>query len=198
MSLKSAGRVQMSTDNEFLESEFDAFSEGIEPGGLRSRTQIKILITFIVSRVKDAMSQEMIIEALQLHGLANYFETTQAFDELLSSGNIATADDYVYITPKGALSVDELSREIPRSVKETALADALRLQLLEKRKNENTVEIRKTEIGYNVTVKVIHKEETMMELTLYAADGEQAEQLKYNFLKDPSHIYSTVVAAMFT
>lgn len=188
----------MSMDNEFYDSEFDAFSEGIEPGGLRSRTQIKVLITFIVSRVKDAMKDTMIIEALQTHGLANYFETTQALDELMENGNLAAADGYVYITPKGALSVDELARELPKSVKETALADALNLQLLEKRESENTVDIKKTDSGYNVTVRVIHKDETMMELTVYAADLEQAEQLKRNFLKDPSHVYSTVVASLFT
>lgn len=188
----------MSMDNDFFENEFDAFSEGVEPGGLRNRTQIKVLITFIVSRVKEPMRDTMLIDALQTHGLANYFETTQALDELLENGSLVMADGYVYITPKGALSVEELAMELPKSVKETALADALKIQLLEKRESENTVDIKKTETGYLVTVKVIHKDEPMMELTVYAADSEQAEQLKRNFLKDPSHVYSTVVAALFT
>ena len=34
-------------------------------------------------------------------------------------------------------------------------------------------------------------------LTVYAADLEQAEQLKSNFLKDPAHVYSTVAASLF-
>lgn len=187
----------MSMDNEFFENEFDAFSEGVEPGGLRNRTQIKVLITFIVSRIKEPMKETMLIDALQTHGLANYFETTQALDELLENGNLVSADGYVYLTPKGALSVDELAMELPKSVKETALADAMKIQLLEKRESENTVDIKKTETGYLVTVKVIHKDEPMMELTIYAADSEQAEQLKHNFLKDPSHVYSTVVASLF-
>jgi hypothetical protein len=187
----------MSMDNEFYENEFDAFSEGVEPGGLRNRMQIKVLITFMVSRIKEPIRDTMLIDALQTHGLANYFETTQALDELLENGILVMADGYVYITPKGALSVDELARELPKSVKETAVADALKIQLLEKRESENTVDIKKTETGYLVTVRVIHKDEPMMELTVYAADSEQAEQLKHNFLKDPSHVYSTVVASLF-
>ncbi len=187
----------MLINNEFSDNEFDAFSEGIEPGGLRSRTQIKVLITFIVSRVKEPMKDTMIIEALQTHGLANYFETTQALDELMANGNLACADGFVYLTPKGAVSAEGLSKELPKSVKETALADALNLQLLEKRESENTVEIKKADKGYYVTVRVIHKDEPLMELTVYAADHEQAEQLKRNFLKDPSHVYSTVVASLF-
>lgn len=180
-----------------INNEFDAFAEGIEPGGLRSRTQIKILITFMVSRIKEPMKDTLIIEALQIHGLANYFEVSQALDELIDNGNLSTADGLVYITPKGALSVDELSQEIPKSVKETAVADALNLQLLEKRESENTVDIIKTEKGYFVTFRVTHKGENLMELTVYAADFEQAEQLKRNFLKNPSHVYSTVVTSLY-
>ncbi len=180
-----------------INNEFDAFSEGIEPGGLRNKTHIKVLITFIVSNVNEPMRKSMMIEALQVHGLANYFEITQALDDLLNSGNLAETDGMLYLTPKGSLSVDALSQELPKSVKETALADALNLCLLEKRESENTVDIKKTEKGYYVTFKVFHKEDPLMELTVYAADFEQAEQLKQNFLKNPSHIYSTVAASLF-
>ena len=180
-----------------INNEFDAFSEGIEPGGLRSRTQIKILITFMVNKIKEPLRDTLIIEALQIHGLANYFEVSQALDELIDNGNLSTADGLVYITPKGAISVDELSQEIPKSVKETAVADALNLQLLEKRESENTVDINKTEKGYFVTFRVTHKGDNLMELTVYAADFEQAEQLKHNFLKNPSHVYSTVVTSLY-
>ncbi len=180
-----------------INNEFDAFSEGIEPGGLRSRTQIKILITFMVNKIKEPLKDTLIIEALQIHGLANYFEVSQALDELIDNGNLSSADGLIYITPKGALSVDELSQEIPKSVKETAVADALNLQLLEKRESENTVDINKTEKGYFVTCRVTHKGENLMELTVYAADFEQAEQLKLKFLRNPSHVYSTVVTSLY-
>ena len=116
-----------------MDNQFDAFSAGVEPGGLRNTTQIKILITFIVSRLKDPIKDSAMLEALQVHGLANYFEASQALDELLTNGNLTESDGTLYITPKGELSVAELSEELPRSVKETALADAINLQILEKR-----------------------------------------------------------------
>lgn len=180
-----------------IENEFDAFTEGVEPGGLRNRTQIKILITFIVSRIKESLKDTMIIEALQIHGLANYFEVSQALDELFDNGILSTADGLVYLTPKGALSIDELSQELPKTVKETALSDALNLQILEKRESENTVEITKSDRGYFVTCRVTHKNDNLMELTVYAADYEQAEQIKRKFLKDPSYVYSTVITTLY-
>ena len=180
-----------------INNEFDAFSGGVSLGGLRNTTQIKVLITYLVSRVGEPMKSSMIVEALQVHELANYFETTQALDDLIENGNLSLSEGLVYITPKGALSVDELSKELPASVKETALADAMKLMLLEKRESENTVDIKKGENGYFVTIKVVYKDEPLMELTVYAVDFEQAEQIKRNFLKNPSHVYSTVAASLF-
>ncbi len=180
-----------------MDNEFDAFSQGVELGGLRSRTQIKLLVNFLVANVKEPVSSSIIIEAMQVHGLANYFEVTQAIDDLIENGNLSEANGMLYITPKGVLSIEELSEELPNSVKETALADTMKLMLLEKRENENTVDIRKSENGYFVTFKVMHKDLPLMELTVYAADFEQAEQLKSNFLNDPAHVYSTVAASLF-
>lgn len=195
----NAGRRKMDNENlEFIEnSEFDAFSAGVEPGGLRNTTQIKVLITFITSRLKEPISTDMMLEALQLHGLANYFEATQALDELISTGNVTLADGKLEITPKGRLSVAELAEDIPRTVKETALADALNLQLLEKREGENSVEIEPASNGFNVTFKVTHKGNVLMALTVYAADLEQAQLIKLNFLKEPSRFYSTVITTLF-
>ena len=184
--------------NRFSENgEFDAFSAGVEPGGLRNTTQIKVLITFIANRLKEPVGCEMMLEALQVHGLANYFEATQALDELLANGSLAESEGKLYITPKGKLAVAELSDDIPRTVKETALADAINLQLMEKREGENTVEIEPASNGFNVTFKVTHKGNVLMALTVYAADLEQAQLIKHNFIKDPSRVYSTVITSLF-
>lgn len=180
-----------------MDNEFDAFSAGVELGGLRNTTQIKILITYIASQIKEPVRDSMIIEALQLHGLANYFEATQALEELVDSGNLTLADSEICITPKGLVSVDELAGELPVTVKETALADLISLRVLEKREGENTVEIEPCENGYNVTFKVLHKGSRLMSLTVYAADSEQAQLLKRNFLKDPTKVYSTVITSLF-
>lgn len=196
----NAGRLTMDNNaiNPFSENgEFDAFSAGIEPGGLRNTTQIKVLITFIAGRLKEAITSDMLLEALQMHGLANYFEATQALDELLENGSLIESEGRLHITPKGTLAVAELSDDVPRTVKETALADAINLQLMEKREGENTVEIEPCSNGFNVTFKVTHKGNDLMSLTVYAADLEQAQLIKHNFLKEPSRVYSTVITSLF-
>ena len=56
-----------------MDNEFNAFDAGVSLGGLRNKTQIRILIAFLVKSVKDPLSESMAIEAVQAHGLANYF-----------------------------------------------------------------------------------------------------------------------------
>lgn len=180
-----------------MENEFNAFDAGVSPGGLRNKTQIRILIAFLVRAVKEPLSESMAIEALQAHGLANYFEATQALDELIDNGSLISSESLLYITPKGAASLEELESDVPPTVRETALADALHLQLLEKNKGNSTVDITERADGYDVTFTILNKGIPLMKLTVYAADLDQAHEIKHNFLKNPERVYSTVVATLY-
>ena len=180
-----------------MDNEFNAIDAGVSLGGLRNKTQIRILIAFLVKSVKDPLSESMAIEAVQAHGLANYFEATQALDELIDNGSLISSESLLYITPKGAASLDELESDVPPTVRETALSDALNLQLAEKNKGSSKVDIVEREDGYDVTFIILNKGTPLMKLTVYAADFDQADELKRNFLKNPERVYSTVVATLY-
>ena len=169
-----------------MDNEFNAFDAGVSLGGLRNKTQIRILIAFLVKSVKDPLSESMAIEAVQAHGLANYFEATQALDELIDNGSLVSS-----------ASLDELESDVPPTVRETALSDALNLQLAEKNKGSSKVDIVEREDGYDVTFIILNKGTPLMKLTVYAADFDQADELKRNFLKNPERVYSTVVATLY-
>lgn len=182
-------------DMDFTNS-YDAFDAGVAPGGLRNTTQIKILINVLL-RNSQQLPRALLTEALGLHGLVNYFEAVQAIDDLIEGGSLVAADGLLSVTPKGILSADELQSEVPRSVLETATADLLELQTRQRRAQENAVEILPAENGCQVHFRVADQDGTLMELRLYAADQAQAARLKENFLRDPSHVYATVVASLF-
>ena len=71
--------------------EFDAFTAGIEPGGLRTKNDIRIMVCYILNSVKAPLSKENILNILQEKGLANYFEIT--VDELIGNDEISAKDD---------------------------------------------------------------------------------------------------------
>lgn len=180
-----------------MDNEFDTFDAGVEPGGLRNSTQIRILITYLTASAGSPVTVSLLTEAMQLHGLANYFEITDSIQELTEKGILKNENGVLSITEKGNLSFRELSDELPVSVRETALADIEKLLLIEKNEKENCVDIIKAEKGYNVVFRITHDEITLMELSLYAADIEQAQDMKHTLLKDPSKIYSNIVSSLY-
>lgn len=64
---------------------FDTFDEGINPGGMRSKNEIKTLICYLYNSVKENIDKGIVIQAILKQGLANYFETSSAFDDLLQT-----------------------------------------------------------------------------------------------------------------
>lgn len=180
-----------------MDNEFDTFSAGVEPGGLRNSTQIRILITYLAASSEAPLGVSLLTEAMQLHGLANYFEITDSIQELTENGILNEKNGILTLTEKGRISFRELSDELPVSVKETALEDVKKLLLLEKNEKENCVEIIRAGNGYNVIFRIKHDEITLMELSLYAADIEQAQDMKHKLLKNPSKIYSNIVSSLY-
>lgn len=179
--------------------DYDAFSAGVEPGGLRSTAQIKILICLIVKSLDRPMEKSRLVEALQLHGLANYFDASQALADQLECGNLSADENgLLSITEKGRVAVSELEGEIPRSVREKALDDAMKLQTLERRKSENKITVEKCGDGYNVTFEISDRNTLLLRLSVYAADDYQVNRIKSNFLKDPVSLYSGIIASLFT
>lgn len=188
----------VSENNDVLEG-YDAFSAGVELGGLRNTAQIKILIGFLVKSMESPMTRDKIIEALQVHGLANYFDLSQAVEEMIKIGSLKCDENSnLTITQKGRDAVAALENEIPRTVREKALNDAIKLQTRERRENENKVSVERLEKGANVTFSLHNGDDVLMKLTVYAADDYQVEKIKTNFYKDPVSLYANIVASLFT
>ena len=180
---------------------FDTFDEGIAPGGLRSKNEIKILICYLFNTVDDKMSQSLVVEAIRSDELANFFEIVVAFEELITDGNLEKSDvidgeqTYV-ITNNGRVIAMQLETTLAHTVKQKSYNCALRLLSERRTARENHVEIRKTENGFEVDCRVSGGEVTLLEFTLYAPNHEQAEIIKKNFLSYPQAVYKTMLGLM--
>ena len=53
---------------------YDAFSAGVETGGLINTTQIRALICYLIRNLDYPLSGEQIREVLQEQEIANYFD----------------------------------------------------------------------------------------------------------------------------
>ncbi len=177
----------------------DTFSAGVAPGGLRDIQEIKILICYIFDKLDIHLRKSDITAILQNYALANYFEVSQAFSQMVLNNNLSIDPEdsnYYLITPSGKMISEELSDNLPLTVKEKALKSAENYLKRLKTEKENTVNIKKTPFGYTVNCKVSGGDFNMLEIKLYAPDITAATVIKNNFYKMPEKIYEDVVSML--
>ncbi len=181
--------------------EYDAFDAGIELGGLRSRDDIRLLICYLLKSVDVPMTRQMLNDAMQEDGLANFFEVGQAIEELLKTGNITAdildEDEVVTVTEKGREAAELLQTSLPRTVREKAVNSAIRLVTRAKVERENKIEVRKEDDGgYTITFTLFDRGTELMKLSVYVVDSLQLEQVKQNFINDPVKVYSSIITSL--
>ena len=179
--------------------EFDAFRAGVEPGGLINRTEIRLLVCYILKSIRQPLPGQLLQELFHYEGLANYFEVGQAIQDLLELQNIQLVDheQQTYaITEEGRAAVGALQRDLPVTVREKAVKSAIRLLTRIRREEENKVEIVKAERGYLISCTVLDRGAELMTLRLMVPDEIQAKAVKEIFLDDPSSVYTGVIELM--
>jgi hypothetical protein len=153
----------------------------------------------MLKSVGSPMRKDTIVNALMEKGLANYFETSSSFDDLVRNGNIelADADNNLYKnTSNGDMIATQLEDTLAPTVKERAIECALSLLRQEQIESENKVTITKCENGYNVTCKISGGDMELLSFTLYVPDITQARLIRKNFYKNPDIFYSVMIAML--
>ena len=183
-----------------MDQDKNTFSEGIEPGGLRSAPEIKLLICYLLKALHQPLSRSQINEIMQEYPIANYFEVNQALSELVRSGSVISElsgdTELMRLPGKLLFDVANIERSLPRSVREKAMSAALQVLARERVKRESRVETEKLEHGFHVTFTVNDMDTELLTLKVYVADEAQAETVKRNFYDKAVAIYSSVISAL--
>ncbi len=174
----------------------DAFSAGVEPGGLYSSQEIKILICYMLAGAGEPMPREAVLEILSGGGMANFFEAGAALEELMRLGHLNEADGLLTLTEDGRQAAGTLSGMIPYTLRERSVRAALHLLTRRRREKENRVTVAKGERGRTVTCSIGDGEEPLMSISLQVADELQARHVREQFLEDPTLIYRALVALL--
>lgn len=178
---------------------FDTFDEGITLGGMRSKTEIRTLICYMLKSVGAPMSKEMIVNSLMEKGLANYFETSSCFDDLIRHGNIAPDEengDLYRNTENGDMIATQLEDTLAPTVRERAVECALSLLKKQQVETDNRVTIEKCENGYTVNCAISGGDMDLLRFSLYVPDITQARLIRKNFYKNPDMFFSVMIAML--
>ncbi len=175
----------------------NAFTGGVEPGGLWNQNDIRILLCYILCSVSGPVSSGSLSLIVPEKALANYFEVGDALAALLRQGNVRQDEEDLYtVTPAGREIAQSLDATLPLSVRDKALEAALRLMADSKARRENRVEMEEQETGLRVTCHISGGEMELMSISLYAPDKGQAKLIEQNFYRDPEGIYKLLLSAL--
>lgn len=178
-------------------SEFDAFTGGVELGGLRSKNDIRILVCYIMQSVNAPLSKADIESIMQANSLANYFEITDAISSLVSHKHITENENgELLITDTGREIANTLDATLPLSVRDKALEVALKMMAKSRNAKENKVDIAKENDGFKVTCHISGGTNDLMSISLFVPDKKQAEMVKSNFHDNPTRVYEILLAAL--
>ena len=177
--------------------EFDAFNEGVEVGGLRSKNDIRILLCYLLCGVNAPLSRDDIIYVMYENGFANYFEVIDALSGLTQAGSIEKTGDKPETYCANARTAEiskRLNATLPGTIRERAVACALNLLSAAKIERENKTEIKKVENGYCIECHVSGGESDLMSFSLYVPDFAQAKLVQRKFLLNPAAFYRMILA----
>lgn len=180
--------------------EFDAFSEGVLPGGLRNRSEIGVLICYMLDSAGQPVPKDDLIGLICDNGFANYFETVNAVSELIRNNNIAYSDkekSSLLLTKNGRLISAQLNTGLSLSIRQKAASAVSRLIQNRKTEAENPVTITKADGGgYHVNMRITDGIRDLMSLTVFVPDISEANAVKRSFHRNPERVYSIMLAAV--
>lgn len=175
----------------------DVFFAGVEPGGLYTSQEIKILICYMLDSVGEPIPMQTVTDVLAGRGMANFFEIGAAVDELLRRDHLKEDENgLLTVTPLGHQAATTLMGLVPYTLRERSVEATLHLMTRRRREKENSVIIQPLERGCRVTCSIDDGDQSLMSFSLLVGDSQQAQLIKERFLEDPVLLYRSLITIL--
>ena len=162
----------------------DAFTAGVRPGGLTNSTEIRLLLCYLVKNAGPITRAE-IENALMEEALVNYFEIGSCLDDIAKQ-QLVVVD-----------VAQELAYDLPRSVREKAVAAVLRSQTWTRKEAEYSARIREKADGHcSVRCQVKALDSELFCLDIGTPDRLSAELVKKQFILKGNEIYQMLITKL--
>ena len=151
---------------------------------LTSAHRVRVLICYLLDRLKQPVTEEQLYEIAEESGVINYFYYSEALEGLLKNNSLTRTerDGKVYIEPteKGRFGADYFNDTVPLYFRKEILKAALSYFARLERESSADIDIAETVNGCEVRY-------------LYAPDREQAELIREKIMLDPAGFYRRVL-----
>lgn len=189
-----------------MDFKLDAYPVDDTQNGLRSTEQIRIIICYILADLNAPLSRSAVQSALYDNGIANYFEISQAIDNLVEVGAIDVQNEtekMLTVNDKGKKIAKELENELSVYIKNKAVKAAKLTHILEKRKQHNDFTVTKvSEKRYKISITMRSglesegESDELIHLDIFVTDSLQAESMRQSFFNNPVTLYEKIIEGL--
>lgn len=174
--------------------ENSALTAGVRVGGLTDRTEIKILLCYLLSELKQPITQNQLIECVCGQELVNYFEMQSALQHLLDNKLIKEDENGYSILPEGKDIARQLESVVSTTVKRYAYTMAVNILQYESLKKQHKIKISPVEGGgFNLHCSIEDDEFTIFSMDIVMPDEKSAEFAGEQFILKGQDIFKCVL-----
>ena len=174
-----------------------AITAGVRVGGLTDRTEIKILLCYLLSELKQPITQNQLIECVCGQELVNYFEMQSALRHLLDNNFITENEDGFSITAEGKEIARQLESVVSTTVKRYAYTMAVNILQYEALKKQHKIEITAVEgVGYNLHCSIEDNDFVIFSMDILMPDEKSAQFAGEQFILKGQDMFKCILGIM--
>ncbi len=177
----------------------DTLTVGVSPDGIKNRTDIRVLICYMLDQYDEPLTKSDIIELIFTNHYANYLETLSSIEHLIGNDHLMYNDktDALLLTPLGKRVSEELSSRLPNTIRTKSRAAIGKMLQRRRNERENGFIVEEQESGdFRVTCVIGSKipEEGSLSLSLYLPNNKRVSEARERFFDDPEALYRLIYA----
>jgi len=166
-------------------------------GFIHERIEIKVLILFIMSRISEPVTMDVLAGLTLCDDGISYFDVTECIAMLAETKHINVKDGKYSLTQKGIRNGEILEKNLPYSVR-TRAEDAVALVRANLSRDAMIKSCCITDEGGDCKVQLSLSDGKgdIISMELFAANQKQAVALEKGFRKNAEKIYHSIIAML--
>jgi len=163
-------------------------------GILYDKVEIKVLILFVMSRLAEPVTMDILTELTMCDESISYFDVTECITKLVKTKHLNLSDNKYSLTAKGLRNGEILEKDLPFSVRIKADEATSHIRAaLSRNSMIKTASSPNSNGGFNVCMSVSDGIGDILSLNLYIASKEQADRVEKGFRKNAEKVYHDVI-----
>jgi len=163
-------------------------------GIIYDKNEIKVLILFVMSRLGEPVTLEILTELAMCDESISYFDVTECISKLLKTKHLYLTGNKYSLTPKGIRNGEILEKDLPYCVRTKAEEAAAHIHAAQSRNAMiKTSTTAGPSGGFNVELSVSDGVGDILSLNLFVASIELANRVEKGFRKNAERVYHAII-----